>query len=59
MDLGQTRRGIFIEMKYLTPERSTLIYEVCILYSLPSVEQNPGLGFRNSVDFESTTTQPT
>ena len=28
MDLGQTRRGIFIEMKYLTPERSTLIYEV-------------------------------
>lgn len=29
MDLGQTRRGIFIEMKYLTPERSTLIYEVC------------------------------
>ena len=28
MDLGQTRRGIYIEQKYLTPERSTLIYEV-------------------------------
>jgi GTP-binding protein LepA len=28
MDLGQTRRGIFMEMKYLTPTRSTLIYEV-------------------------------
>jgi len=28
MDLAQTRRGIFMEMKYLTPERSTLIYEV-------------------------------
>ncbi len=28
MDLGQTRRGVFIEMKYLTPTRSTLIYEL-------------------------------
>jgi len=28
MDLGQTRRGIFVEMKYLTPERSTIIYEM-------------------------------
>lgn len=28
MDLGQTRRGIFMEMKYMTPTRSTLIYEV-------------------------------
>lgn len=28
MDLGQTRRGIFLEMKYHTPGRTTLIYEV-------------------------------
>lgn len=28
MDLGQTRRGIFVEMKYLTPTRSTIIYEM-------------------------------
>lgn len=28
MDLAQTRRGIFVEMKYLTPTRSTLIYEI-------------------------------
>jgi GTP-binding protein LepA len=28
MDLGQTRRGIFLEMKYLTPTRTCLIYEV-------------------------------
>ena len=28
MDLGQTRRGIFIEMKYLTPTRSAIIYEL-------------------------------
>jgi GTP-binding protein LepA len=28
MDLGQTRRGIFVEMKYLTPERTSLVYEV-------------------------------
>ena len=28
MDLGQTRRGIYKEMKYLTPTRSTLIYEI-------------------------------
>ncbi len=28
MDLGQTRRGIFQEMKYLTPTRTNLIYEV-------------------------------
>lgn len=28
MDLGQTRRGIFIEMKYLTPMRTTIIYEM-------------------------------
>ena len=39
MDLGQTRRGIFLEMKYLTPERSTLIYEVGFLHmrSVPSI----------------------
>jgi translation elongation factor EF-4 len=36
MDLGQTRRGIFVEMKYLTPERSTLIYEVRILRLPPA-----------------------
>lgn len=29
MELGQSRRGIFQEMKYLTPERTALIYEVC------------------------------
>jgi len=28
MDLGQTRRGIFMEMKYLTPTRTTIIYEM-------------------------------
>jgi len=28
MELGQQRRGIFIEMKYLTPTRSTIIYEM-------------------------------
>lgn len=28
MDLGQTRRGIFIELKFLTPTRQTLIYEL-------------------------------
>lgn len=28
MDLGQTRRGIFVEMKYLTPTRTALIYEL-------------------------------
>jgi GTP-binding protein LepA len=28
MDLGQTRRGVYKEMKYLTPTRSTLIYEI-------------------------------
>lgn len=28
MDLGQTRRGIFLEMKYLTPTRTTIIYEI-------------------------------
>lgn len=28
MELGQNRRGIFQEMKYLTPTRSTIIYEV-------------------------------
>lgn len=28
MDLAQTRRGIFVEMKYLTPSRTTIIYEV-------------------------------
>ena len=28
MDLGQTRRGIFVEMKYLTPTRTTIIYEM-------------------------------
>ena len=28
MELGQSRRGIFIEMKYLTPTRSTIIYEM-------------------------------
>lgn len=28
MDLGQTRRGTFIEMKYLTPTRTALIYEL-------------------------------
>ncbi|AZB73588.1 translation elongation factor 4 [Synechococcus elongatus] len=28
MDLCQTRRGIFIDMKYLTQERTTLIYEM-------------------------------
>lgn len=28
MDLGQTRRGVYVEMKYLTPTRSTLIYEI-------------------------------
>ena len=28
MDLGQSRRGTFVEMKYLTPTRTTLIYEL-------------------------------
>ncbi|MEO0539653.1 MAG: translation elongation factor 4, partial [Cyanobacteria bacterium P01_A01_bin.105] len=28
MDLAQTRRGEFKDMKYLTPERTTLIYEL-------------------------------
>jgi GTP-binding protein LepA len=28
MELGQSRRGIFMEMKYLTPTRSTIIYEL-------------------------------
>lgn len=28
MDLAQTRRGIFVELKYLTPTRTTLIYEI-------------------------------
>jgi GTP-binding protein LepA len=28
MDLGSTRRGIFIEMKYLSPTRTTLIYDM-------------------------------
>ncbi len=28
MDLGQTRRGIFQELKYTTPIRATLIYEI-------------------------------
>ena len=28
MDLGQTRRGIFMEVKYLTPTRTTIVYEV-------------------------------
>jgi len=28
MDLGQTRRGTFLEMKFLTPTRSTIIYEL-------------------------------
>jgi translation elongation factor EF-4 len=28
MELGQNRRGIFKEMKYLTPSRTALIYEV-------------------------------
>mmetsp|Transcript_4235 Transcript_4235/g.9500 ORF Transcript_4235/g.9500 Transcript_4235/m.9500 type:complete len:674 (-) Transcript_4235:1463-3484(-) len=28
MDLGQTRRGTFIEMKYLTPTRTALVYEM-------------------------------
>jgi len=29
MDLAQNRRGIFVEMKYLTPTRTNIIYEVC------------------------------
>jgi GTP-binding protein LepA len=28
MDLGQTRRGLFVEMKYMTPTRSAIIYEM-------------------------------
>ncbi len=28
MELGQTRRGIFKDMKYLTPGRTTLVYEL-------------------------------
>lgn len=28
MELAQTRRGVFKDMKYLTPERTTLIYEL-------------------------------
>lgn len=28
MELGQSRRGIFVEMKYLTESRSTIVYEV-------------------------------
>jgi hypothetical protein len=28
MELGQSRRGIFVEMKYLTPTRTALIYEM-------------------------------
>ena len=28
MDLGQSRRGIFVEMKYLTSTRTTLLYEM-------------------------------
>ncbi|MEL6246669.1 MAG: translation elongation factor 4 [Cyanobacteria bacterium J06627_15] len=28
MDLSQTRRGEFKDMKYLTPERTTLVYEI-------------------------------
>lgn len=28
MELGQTRRGIFMELKYMTPTRSTIIYEM-------------------------------
>ena len=28
MDLAQTRRGVYVELKYLTPTRSTLIYEI-------------------------------
>jgi len=28
MDLGQTRRGIFKEMKYLTPTRTAIVYEM-------------------------------
>jgi len=28
MELGQSRRGIFQEMKYLTESRSTIVYEV-------------------------------
>jgi len=28
MDLGQSRRGTFIEMKYMTPTRTALIYEM-------------------------------
>jgi GTP-binding protein LepA len=27
-DLCQTRRGVFIDMKYLTPERTTMVYEI-------------------------------
>jgi GTP-binding protein LepA len=33
MDLGQTRRGNYIELKYLTPTRSTLIYEALYILS--------------------------
>lgn len=32
MELGQNRRGIFKEMKYLTPLRTALVYEVSITY---------------------------
>ena len=28
MELGQNRRGLFVEMKYLTPTRTTIIYEL-------------------------------
>jgi GTP-binding protein LepA len=28
MDLGQTRRGQFVEMKYMTPTRTSIIYEL-------------------------------
>lgn len=27
-DLCQTRRGMFLDMKYLTPERTTMVYEI-------------------------------
>ena len=40
MDLGQTRRGIFLEMKYLTPERSTLIYEVSSIHMIPTASNS-------------------
>jgi translation elongation factor EF-4 len=31
MELGTERRGIFKDLKYLTPQRSSIVYEVCLV----------------------------